>query len=391
MTTRVHDTTRPDGAVATLVALVLARVAFGYQLQTVASLGPVLVADFHIEFSALGTLMGAYMLPGVLMALPCGFLARQFGDRRVVAIELGLMVLGALAAAAASTPLGIGLGRLVSGGGAVALTVLQGKITADRFTLGRFRTAMGILVGAFPLGIGLAQVTQPELAAAFGWPAAFVAGAMVALAALVTFLAGWVETDHQTPRTMRWPPLQECTQAIFAGLIWTAYNAGYFNFLAFMPSLLAWRHAAPWVADVVLPLATWGNLPAILLGGLLARRFGATRVFMVGTLLGAVAVAGPALTPWPLLWGLVFGTVASMHPGLIVEAGTLSARPENRAVGMGLFYTTYYLGGAGIPAFCGAMADRVGNPGGALLAASALSLLAVPFWWLHQRRKIDRF
>jgi dipeptide/tripeptide permease len=81
----------------------------------------------------------------------------------------------------------------------------------------------------------------------------------------------------------------------------------------------------------------------------------------------------------------LFGTVATMHAGVIIELGTLSARPENRAVGMGLFYTTYYIGGAAIPSICGHAADLMGDASGAFLCAAALSSLALPFYWLHRR------
>ena len=156
-----------------------------------------------------------------------------------------------------------------------------------------------------------------------------------------------------------------------------------------MPSVLAARGHTPGLIATVMVIATWANLPATVLGGALAVRIGSWPVFLVGTLAEVVAVAGPALADWPLVWGTLFGTAAAAHAGVIIAIGTLSARPENRAVGMGLFYTTYYLGGAVLPAVCGAAADWFGAPAGALLAAAALSALAVPAYLVHgamQRR-----
>ena len=68
-----------------------------------------------------------------------------------------------------------------------------------------------------------------------------------------------------------------------------------------------------------------------------------------------------------------------------MAVGTLSARPENRAVGMGLFYSIYYAGGAVVPTLCGWAADMAGGPEGALLTAAAVSALAVPMYLLHRR------
>src|SRR5487761_2123796 len=77
-----------------LTALALGRIGFGYQFQTVASLGPELIARFHLTYAAFGALIGAYMLLGVFVALPLGLLGRRFGDRLVLAAGLALMVAG---------------------------------------------------------------------------------------------------------------------------------------------------------------------------------------------------------------------------------------------------------------------------------------------------------
>ena len=372
------------GPWATLAALVLARICFGYQLQTVATLGPQLVSAFHIEFAGLGALIGSYMLAGVLVAIPWGFLARRMGDRTTVTLGLLLMTLGSLIAAGAGTPFWLASGRVVAGAGAVALTVIQGKIVADRFTGRQLTLTMGTLTGAFPLGIGLAQITEGPLVASFGWPTAFLAGAALSAMAALYFSLTYSPAPRPAGRTLAWPSRRECALVIVAGLIWTSYNAAYFNFLSYMPSWLAAHQQPRWVPNTVLAFATWGNLPAILLGGAMAIRFGRAKVFVAGTLIAACAVAGTTLADWPLLWAALFGTLGAMHGGLIIELGTVSARPENRAVGMGLFYTTYYMGGAAIPTLCGLAADAAGSAAGAFLCAAALSLLALPFYALHR-------
>lgn len=369
----------------TLAALALARIAFGFQVQTIASLGPMLIASMGIELATLGTLMGVYLLPGVFVAIPYGFLGRRYGERDVAAFGFAAMTLGSLICAMAGGPVGLGAGRLVAGFGAVSLTVLQGKIASDRFHGSRFTLAMGVLVAGFPIGIGIAQLTQTRLADAFGWPAAFVAGGAISAAALALLLATWHEADRDRVRTLRWPSRHECLLVVVSGLIWTFYNAGYFNFLAYMPTYLAFHGHPRWEANLVLSLATWGNLPAILLGAALANRIGATPVFLIGSALGVTSVAGVYFLDLPLLWGLMFGTVASLHAGIVVALGTLSARPENRAVGMSLFYTTYYVGGFLVPPLCGKAADLAGDPAGAFLCAGAISSLAVPFYFLHRR------
>jgi len=62
----------------------------------------------------------------------------------------------------------------------------------------------------------------------------------------------------------------------------------------------------------------------------------------------------------------VFGVLGALHPSIIIAAGTESAQPEHRSVGMGLFFTTYCLGGAVMPGLFG------------------VSLLCLPLFLLHR-------
>ena len=171
-----------------VLALCLARGAFGFQFQSVANLGPELAARFGLDYTSLGALVGAYMLPGIVAALPGGMLGRRFGDRVVVGAGLALMTAGALVASAWFTPGGIWAGRVVAGTGAVALIVLQGKMVADRFTGPTFMTVMGLLVGAFPIGVGLVGLSHDGARAALGPAGLLVLGAVPAALALLLFV-----------------------------------------------------------------------------------------------------------------------------------------------------------------------------------------------------------
>jgi dipeptide/tripeptide permease len=84
------------------------------------------------------------------------------------------------------------------------------------------------------------------------------------------------------------------------------------------------------------------------------------------------------------VWAIFVGVIGSIQPGVIMAVGTLSARPENRAVGMGLFYTLYYLGGTFAPGLCGLAADYAGRPEAGLLAAAFISAMAIPLYMLHR-------
>ena len=77
-----------------LGVLFVARTAVGFQFQSVASTAPAMIADFHLDYAAIGMLIGFYNLPGILMALPSGLFGRRFGDRAIYAAGLLLMAAG---------------------------------------------------------------------------------------------------------------------------------------------------------------------------------------------------------------------------------------------------------------------------------------------------------
>ena len=370
-----------------LLALGLARISFGYQFQTVATLAPDLMPRFGLSYSELGAMIGAYMLMGAFVALPFGMLARRFGDRIVLGAGLALMVAGSIVSVWDDDPGGIALGRGIAGFGAVAMIVLQNKIIADWFTGKRFMIAIGVSVSAYPIGVGLAQLVLPLIAEAHGARAALASDAVLAAISLLLFLGSYRPSPHLAPVTSKFslPGPRECLLLAIAGCTWTAYTAGYAGYNSYVPSMLTLRGASLVLIGVVMTIATWGNVPATMFGGGLAARFGALRIFLIGTMFLLVGMVGTALAGGVIFWSVLVGVLGSIQPGIIMAVGTLSARAENRAVGMALFYSLYYAGGAVGPGLCGWVADRYGGPEGGVLAAAALSALVIPLFLLHRR------
>jgi MFS family permease len=88
-----------------LAVLTLARASMGFQFQSLASVAPLLIEDLALGYAEVGFLIGLYMLPGVVLALPGGVLGQRFGDTRVVVVGLALMTAGgALAGAGSGAP-----------------------------------------------------------------------------------------------------------------------------------------------------------------------------------------------------------------------------------------------------------------------------------------------
>jgi MFS family permease len=348
-----------------LAVLFLARTAMAFQFQSIAAVAPSLVTALGIDFAQLGGLIGLYMLPGVVLAFPGGLLGQIFGDKRVA---LGGMVFLALGGVLTGLTPDYGVavaGRLIGGVGAVLVNVLLTKMVADWFVDHEIGTAMAVLVCSFPLGIGLALVVEPWLAAAASWSAALDATGLAA--AVVAVLVALV---YRSPAAASVAGLEraglswhEAGMASLAGLVWACFNTGYTMIFAFAPAMLVAGGATPAQAGLATSLSTWAIAVAVPLGGMLNDRIRAVTTVMAASfaVIGAAMLAVPFGAALPLM--AVIGLVGGMPAGAIMALPAEVLRPQSRAAGMGLFFTWYYVFMAIVPPLAGAARDLTGFPG----------------------------
>src|SRR5215470_10788195 len=100
-----------------LFVLTFARTAIAFQFQSLAALSPFLIEHFQLSYVALGSIIGLYLLPGALVALPAGMIAERFGDKRIAFVGLVAMTVGTLMIAEANDAYLLTVGRVISGTG----------------------------------------------------------------------------------------------------------------------------------------------------------------------------------------------------------------------------------------------------------------------------------
>src|SRR5579871_5979743 len=86
-----------------LAVLLAARAATGFQFQSVGSASHFLLHDFGFDYAQLGMLLGAYLLPGAVVALPAGVLGERLKETRLGLAGLALMILSGAALACSAT------------------------------------------------------------------------------------------------------------------------------------------------------------------------------------------------------------------------------------------------------------------------------------------------
>src|SRR5262245_32771601 len=204
-----------------LFILTFARTAIAFQFQSLAALSPFVIEQFQLSYVAFGTLIGLYLLPGALVALPSGMIAQRFGDKRIACVGLLAMTVGGLMVAAADARGVLTTGRVISGTGAVLLNVLVTKMVTDWFEDRDVVTALGILVASWPLGNAAALIILPLLAIMFSWRAALLVAAFFSAIAAV-LVASYFQTAQTNsrlrfPSVWRFPPMGEFVLVLLTG------------------------------------------------------------------------------------------------------------------------------------------------------------------------------
>jgi MFS family permease len=122
---------RPRAYLALAVAAAAATV---YGAQGISPALPALQREIGFSDSALGLFTAAYMLPGVVLAIPLGYLADALGRRRVF-VSMALLYGGAGAAQALVTNFNALLGlRVLQGVGFASLMPLSVTLIADAYS-----------------------------------------------------------------------------------------------------------------------------------------------------------------------------------------------------------------------------------------------------------------
>jgi len=349
-----------------LALLLIVRFAMGFQFQAVAAVAPRLSTQLTLNHADIGTLVGLYLLPGLIIAIPGGFLGSRFSDLKMVALGIALMALGGFIAGMADSYATIAAGRLVSGVGAVIQSIFVVKMIADWFDGREMITAMAVMLSGFPVGIAVALPVLGILADAAGWQMAMTATGGFCLLALAVLLICY-RTPPQSAATTGasadfWLPRRELLLVIIGALLWTFYNIAYFTYLAFGPALLIERGMSLLDAGLAISVSSWVTMAAVPLGGMLAERSGRpTAALVMGCLFAGTFMAALPLFDYPYAINAGIGAFAAAPAGIIMAAAIGVLSPQYRAQGNGIIYTFFY-GGMGVcPILAGWLADATGT------------------------------
>ncbi|BCJ26245.1 MFS transporter [Actinocatenispora sera] len=160
--------------------------AFLYGLP---SLVPALRADEHLSLAGAGLVVAGPTVGLLATLIAWGAAADRYGERLVMAVGLTLAaVLVAVAALAVPGLTGFVVVLGLAGAAAASVNAASGRIVMGWFARDERGVAMGIRQTAQPLGVGIAALTLPDLAAHAGFRTALLLPAALCLAAALLVL-----------------------------------------------------------------------------------------------------------------------------------------------------------------------------------------------------------
>ena len=373
--------------------LFVARFGLGFHFQSAGSVAPFLVTELDIEYSQIGTLIGLFMLPGLVLALPAGVISKRFGDRRVVSAGMVVMILGGIVSGSGQSYESLMVGRLMSGAGAAFLFVLMTKMLTDWFAEKELFFAMSIFIIGWPVGIASGQAIQGLIAAQFSQDFVFYlvsAGTAVGLVAIAGFYRSPASSRAMTDK----PSLNlsgiEVWLVCIVGCMWMLITGAYLVMLGFGPVLLIEQGWSAAQAGLTVSTMSWVFLFALPVGGYLATRYSIPNVVMVVGLVVTIVVG--ALIPFvaaPLATFTVFGIAYALAVPVVGSLPVQVLRPENRGSGFGIYQIWYFAGSAFLPMVAGYLHHLTDGATSAILFSTAMmfgTLCLLGLLRIEQRR-----
>ena len=376
-----------DGRIISLVGFAHGLSHFYHLLLP--ALFPWLMAEFGLDFTAIGATMTAFfVVSGVGQAL-AGLIVDRYGPVRVLAGGMGCFLLAGIALFFAdSYATLIAVGALAGLGNSVFhpadYTLLNRRVSPAR--LGHAFSIHGV---AGNLGWAFAPLFLTAIASFAGWRLAALSAGLLAVPAIFLLLSNrdWLEGKPAVAASH-----ERGTFAFLRiGTVWACFAFFFFLTLAFgaiqnysSPLFAALYGLSRTAAAAMLSAYLFASAAGILLGGFLTRHNSQEKIITAALLLAALCAAMlatgkmPAWTLLPLMATIGFfsGTAGPSRDLLVRRAATAGFGHAAFGRIYGFVYSGLDAGLAVAPLVFGGFMDR-GHYSAVLVAVAAMQCLAV--------------
>ncbi len=369
------------------------------------SLGPAfLIPELHtglgLTLAEAGIVVAMPTIGTMLTLIAWGAAVDRFGERRVLVVGTGLTAACGVGTALAGSMIMLAVFLLLGGMAAASTNAASGRVVVGWFPPERRGLAMGIRQMAQPLGVGLAALTVPTIAAGYGIGAALWLPAILAAVAAILCLVVVID-PVRLARTDPAAAAQLANPYLGNGFLWRIHAV---SVLLVVPQFMVWTFGLVWlISDRGWSPGAAGTLIAItqLLGAL--GRIGAgqlsdrvrSRMRPLRWVATAAAITMMLLAATDQLgWSvaiavLVLATVITVADnGLAFTSIAEVAGPFWSGRALGLQNTAQSLAGSLVPPVLGAVITVLGYP--LAFALTALCpVIAIPLVPVRQEKTIN--
>lgn len=333
---------------------------------------------------------------GLLVAMPTvglvctliawGYVVDRVGERTVLVAGPVVMCVAGVAAATVTHYGLLGVLLFLAGMGAASTNGASGRVIVGWFPVDQRGLAMGIRQTAQPLGVAIAALSIPAVAAAHGFSTAILVPAAMAGVAAIGCLVGIVDPPRPASNG-------EHPDNPYRGdsTLWRIHAV---SVLLVIPQATLWTFALLWLhrdAGLSLPaagaivtatqiLGAAGRIGAGVWSDRVGSRLRPLHTVAIAALISMAALAGAAWLHWwwaaiPILFAASVITVADN--GLAFTAVAEIAGPYWSGRGLGIQNTGQNLASAAVAPIFGALITAAGFPATYLVAA-VIAAIAVP-------------
>ncbi|NQS90748.1 MFS transporter [Patescibacteria group bacterium] len=353
------------------------------------SLPPILtliIEELKLSHAEAGLLMGLFALPTIFLAILTGLLLDRWGVFKIGVISLILVIIGMFIFAVGGTFLYIGLGRVIAGSGATAISMVALKMLSQWFRRREVGTAIGISNTAMPVGAIICFTTFGKLGESLGWRMPIFISVMIGIVGLAAFLILYKPAPDLPQKII--PDKGKKTTGLFSNLLkievsiwligfcWMWFNASTISFLTFAPDFFISKGYSIGFAGFLISLLMWGLLILSPIIGHLIDKVNNNDVFIgVGGIILATAIYLVTRSTNFLFPMVVMAVAMGLVPVSVLSFPSKILKSENLGLSFGILLTCASIGRVFSPYIAGLIRDKTGSYEISFIFLSILALL----------------
>ncbi len=380
-----------------LTVVYLSIIAFTFVFQSIPPVLPLIIPELHLTYAQSGLLMSLFALPGLFISLLGGFLSDRYGMRPLGMACFLLMIGGTLLVGWGTELPILWLGRIITGIGALTLSVLLPKLLSQWFKDRELGLAMGIFNTGVPLGSVICFGLFGKIGNLWGWRIPIFLTGIYSFITSILFLSLYRLPSSQEMKNDKpfgiYKSLKEMGSPIWwIGLSWLWFNAAFISFATFAPNFFLQKGYTIEQSGLLIGIPLLGSLFLSTPTGYLVDRFRHQEWFIgIGGIALSVIAISFNLTSSFLLLVTFMGFFSAMIPAPIYSIPPEILKPENVGLGFGVISTCSSIGLFVGPYLVGKAKDLTGSYHWSFILISLFFLFVmISILFTHRRPKQNK-